>query len=225
MRSVKGLVVVTLVFASLSGNAAQGRPAAEDPSAAERSRLLAEFTDCVTAQKSRQSAIQAFLRTIPRQPSFDAAAMKAADLTCLNRAAARTHSRIEMRLQPETFRDALYPSLYRREFGKSGPVAGLKALPPLRLSDEFDGDTASLPADFIAARLFGDCVARDNPGDAHALLVAQPAGAEESAAMEKLKPAFTACIKQGQTLSLTRSAIRASVGEAMVKLSRAATTR
>ncbi|WP_294255054.1 hypothetical protein [uncultured Sphingomonas sp.] len=225
MQSVNGLVVVALVFASLSVSATQARPAAEDPSVAERSRLLAEFTDCVAAQKSRQSAIQTFLRAIPRQPSFDAAAMKAADLSCLNKAAARTHSRIEMRLQPETFRAALYPSLYRREFGNSGPVAGLSALPPLRLSDEFDGDVASLPADFVAARLFGDCVARDNPGGAHTLLIAQPTGAEESAAIEKLKPAFTACIKQGQTVSLTRSAIRASVGEAMVKLSRAAATR
>ena len=85
-----------------------------------------------------------------------------------------------MRLQPETLRDAPYPSLYRREFDKCGPVAGLHAVPPLRLSDEFDGDTASLPAEVAAASLFGDCVARDNPGGAQGLLVARPIGAEES---------------------------------------------
>ncbi|WP_236704411.1 hypothetical protein, partial [Sphingomonas sp. WG] len=148
--------------------------------------------------------------------------MKAADLACLNRAAMRTHSSFEMRLRPDSFRDALFPSLYRREFGKAGPVAGLKALPPLRLSGEFDGEVAELPSAFVAGRLFGDCVARNGSAEAHALLLSRPASAEENAAIERLKPAFAACIKERQTVSLTPIAIRATVGEAMVKLSRAA---
>lgn len=216
---------LALIFGLLPATAVMARPAAEAPSTKEKLQLVAEFTDCVTAQKSRQPAIQAFLRTIPDRPGFYEASMKAADLTCLNRAAARMHSKIEMRLQPDSFRDALFPSLYRREFGKTGPVARLKALPPLHLSSEFDGDAAELPGEFIAGRLFGDCVAREDTADAHALLLAQPASAEESAAIDKLQPAFTACIKQGQTVSLTRSAVRATVGEAMLKLSRAARTR
>lgn len=223
MQAVKGLTLFTLIFASLSA-VAQARPAPEDPTTTEKLRLLAEFTDCVTAQKSRQPAIQAFLRTLPDRPGFYEASMKAADLTCLNHAATRIHGTFEMRLQPNTFRDALFPSLYRREFRKTGPVADLKALPPLRLSNEFDGDPAELPPEFIAGRLFGDCVAREDSADAHALLLAQPASTEETTAIERLKPAFTACIRQGQTVSLTRAAVRATVGEAMLKLSRAAGT-
>lgn len=225
MQARTAAMYLALIFGWVPANAAMARPASEEPSATEKLRLLAEFTDCVTAQKSRQPAIQAFLRTIPDRPGFYEASMKAADLTCLNHAATRIQGKFEMRLQPGTFRDALFPSLYRREFGKTGPVTGLKALPPLRLSSEFDGDAAELPEDFIAGRLFGDCVAREDTADAHALLLAQPASAEESAAVDKLKPAFTACIKQGQTVSLTRSAVRATVGEAMLKLSRAAGTR
>lgn len=216
------LAHLALIFGLMPATMVQAQPASEAPSTAEKLRLVAEFTDCVTAQKSRQPAIQAFLRTIPDRPGFGEAGLKAADLSCLNRAAARTHSKIEMRLQPDSFRDALFPSLYRREFGKAGPIATLKALPPLRLSDEFDGDAAELPGDFIAGRLFGDCVAREDTADAHALLLARPASAEETLAIDKLKPAFTACIKQGQTIGLTRTAIRATVGEGMLKLSRAA---
>lgn len=222
MQASKRLTILTLVLASMSNSGAEARSAPEDPTTAEKLRLLAEFTDCVTAQKSRQPAIQAFVRTLPGRPAYYEASMKAADLTCLNRAAARMHSKIEMRLQPDTFRGALFPSLYRREFGKTGPVAGLKALPPLRLSSEFDGDTAELPPEFIAGRLFGDCVARENTADAHALLVAPPTSAAETEAIDRLKPAFTACIKHGQTVSLTRAAVRATLGEAMVKLSNAA---
>jgi hypothetical protein len=225
MQARTALMHLALIFGSLPATAAMARPASEEPSSTEKLRLLAEFTDCVTAQKSRQPAIQAFLRTIPDRPGFGEAGLKAADLSCLNRAAARMHSKIEMRLQPGSFRDALFPSLYRREFGKTGPVAALKTMPPLRLSSEFDGDAAELPGDFIAGRLFGDCVAREDTTDAHALLLAQPASTEETAAIERLKPAFTACIKQGQTVSLTRTAVRATVGEAMVKLSRAAPAR
>ncbi|WP_294333177.1 hypothetical protein [uncultured Sphingomonas sp.] len=225
MHLGKWISLLALMGCHLAATAAQARPAPEEPSATEKLRLLAEFTDCVTAQKARQPAIQAFLRTIPDRPGFYEASMKAADLTCLNRAAARMQSKIEMRLQPDSFRDALFPSLYRREFGKTGPVIGLKALPPLRLSSEFDGDAAELPGDFVAGRLFGDCVAREDTADAHALLLAQAASAEESAAIDRLKPAFTACIKQGQTVRLTRAAVRATVGEAMLKLSRAAGTR
>lgn len=225
MHVGKWISLLALIGCHLGATAAQARPAPEEPSTIEKLRLLDEFTDCVTAQKVRQPAIQAFLRTLPDRPGFYEASMKAADLTCLNHAAVRMQGKFEMRLRPDTFRDALFPSLYRREFGKTGPVAGLKSLPPLRLSDEFDGDAAELPADFVAGRLFGDCVARENTADAHALLLAQSGSAEESAAIDRLKPAFTACIKQGQTVSLTRAAIRATVGEGMVKLSRAAAVR
>lgn len=224
MQARTALMHLALIFGLLPATTALARPASEDPGATEKLRLLAEFTDCVTAQKSRQPAIRTFLRTLPDRPGFGEAGLKAADLTCLNRAATRMHATFEMRLQPDSFRDALFPSIYRREFGKAGPVADFKALPPLRLSGEFDGDAAQLPASFVAGRLFGDCVAREDSADAHALLLAQPASAEENAAIDRLKPAFTACIKQGQTISLTRTAIRATLGEAMFKLAHAATT-
>lgn len=222
MDAGKLLAPLALACAQLSATWAIASSPTDSVADPEAARLVAEFADCVTAQKSRKPAVDAFLRTVPNQRAFDVAALKAADLACLNTAAARTHSKIEMRLQPVSFRDALFPSLYRRTFGHRGPSAGLQALPPLRLSEEFDGDVAALPADFVAGRLFGDCVARENAADAHALLTAKPATPAETAAIDRLKPAFAACIKQAQTISLTPGAIRATVGEAMYKLSSAA---
>lgn len=223
MRTVKGLAILALTCAQLCNTLALAKSPADAVADPEATRLVAEFADCVTAQKSRAPAVHAFLRAVPNQPAFDAAAMKAADLACLNSAAARTHGKIEMRLQPASFRDALFPSLYRRAFGKTGPVAGLKEQPPLRLSTEFDGNVAELPSEYVAGRLFGDCVAREDTADAHALLTAKPATTDEAAAIDRLKPAFAACIKQAQTVSLTPEAIRATVGEAMYKLRSAAT--
>ncbi len=88
MQARTALMHLALIFGSLPATTAMARPASEAPGTTEKLRLLAEFTDCVTAQKSRQPAIQAFLRTIPGRPGFGEAGLKAADLSCLNRAAA-----------------------------------------------------------------------------------------------------------------------------------------
>jgi hypothetical protein len=123
-----------------------------------------------------------------------------------------------MRLQPGSFRDALYPALYRRDFGRKGVPADIQALPPLDLGSEFDGGSDSLSVAYRAQRALGDCVARQSPAGAHALLLSTPHSAEERAATIQLTPAIGGCVAAGQTVQLSRSSLRAAVGEALYKL-------
>jgi hypothetical protein len=201
---------------------AAATPTTDVQSARDAEQKLAEFSDCVVAKKSRRSLVNLFLRKLPNSESYFDASMKAADLHCLDSAARRENNRIQLKIQPATFRDALYPALYRRDFGGPAPASGIAALPAQSLRPEFDGPIEQLPPQYLASRRFGDCVARQDPDDAHVLLLAKPYTTREDAALAQLKQALPSCIADGQTLHLTRGAIRAAVGEAMYKLSQAA---
>jgi hypothetical protein len=213
-----------LAFAAASiTTPASARPAAtQEPQGIpvqEAQVELAGYADCVVSRKSFRKPVAAFLRTVPGSPSYFPTALKAADMTCLNAAAMRRRaSKLEMKIQPDTFRDALYPALYRRDFGKLAPPMGLVDLQPLSLAAEFEGGSASLPAEYKPGRAFGDCVARKAPQDVHALLIAEPYSGAESAAIERLKPALGYCLSNGQTVKFSRGSLRAFTGEAMYKL-------
>lgn len=220
MRAVRIAVLLNMsTLIAASGAAAQEGPTMLPSKQVEAH--LAAYADCVVAQRSYLPKVNQFLRSVPNSEGFFPAAMKAADMHCLDIAARIMGGKLEMRLQPATYRDALYPALYRREFGRAGPVAGLAALPPLSLSGEFDGSLTDLPADYRPTRALGDCVARAAPQAAHSLLIAKPYTGREDEAVEALKPALASCLSEGQTVRLNRPVIRASVGEAMYKLSRA----
>lgn len=188
-------------------------------------RYLAEFADCVVRQRSNRPKVDQFLRIIPGSAAFGPAGLAATDMTCLNDAARRSGAMLTMRMRPTAFREALYPALYRREFGKTGPVATITDLPPLSLATEFDGPSQALPGEYRPRRALGDCVARAQPGGAHAFLLAKPQTSAENGAVEQLKPALGSCLSEGLTVRLSRSALRAYVGEAQYKLSRAASAR
>ncbi|SOB80867.1 hypothetical protein SAMN06297144_1277 [Sphingomonas guangdongensis] len=208
-------ILATLLLAAPLPVQAAGQPLA----AAEAEAELAVYADCVVAKKAHRAAVAAFLRTLPDSAGFYTASMKAADMTCLNEVAVRRRAaKLEMRLQPASFRDALYPALYRRAFARRGAPAGVAGLSPLDLGREFDGDSAQLSTQYRAQRALGDCVARQAPAAAHALLLSVPRSAEERAATIQLTPAIGGCVADGRTVQLNRSDLRAAVGEALYKL-------
>lgn len=213
------LMGVMIALSAITWGSAQEEAASQ--TAAER--YQAEFADCVVRRKAYAEPVSTFLRTIPGTPAWGAAGFKAADLSCLNAAARRADRRLTMRMQPSSFRDALYPALYRQQFARAPQTARIAALPPLDLASEFDGDVASLPETYRPRRALGDCVARADPVQAHAMLLAAPASEAEAAAVEALKPSIAACLPASTTIRMNRPALRAHLGEAMYKLSRAAT--
>jgi len=214
MRSSSIQVVMLAVLASLAPAAL-----AQEVPANEAQIELAGYADCVVSKKAFKKPVDTFLRTIPDNADFFPASMKAADMTCLNAAAVRRRAaKLEMKLQPATFREALYPALYRREFGKPGVPSGIESLEPLTLASEFDGDVSALPPTYRPGRALGDCVARKAPQPSHALLMTKPFSSEETAAVDSLKPSLALCLSDGQAVRFTRPSLRAYLGEAMYKL-------
>jgi hypothetical protein len=191
----------------------------------EAEKDLADYADCVVKRKAYRKPVAEFLRVVPDSAPFYRASMKAADLTCLNDSAVRRRaSKLEMRLQPATFRGALYPALYRRDYGKAGPPAGMATVAAYDLSKEFDGDVSALPADYAPGRAIGDCIARKAPQDVHSMLVSYPWSRGEDATITRLKPVLANCLPSQQTVRFSREALRAYLGEAAYKLALASST-
>lgn len=188
---------------------------------------LAEFADCVVADPSKAAAIDRFLRAFPDDgKDVDEAESKMVRATinyaCMDEPARRYPSTVMLVVRPSSLRSGFYPALYRRDFGQSGPPAGIAALEPLTLSTEFDRDIATLPQDYRPRRALGDCVARQAPQDTHALLTAVPYSKAEDAAISALGLPLAKCLPRGETFRINRTILRASIGEAMYKLALAA---
>lgn len=214
-----GLSACCVIAAMLVG----GTASAQTLPTRDAEIALAGYSDCVVARKAYRAQVATFLRTVPGSADFYGKGLKAADLSCLNAAAARQRSKLVMRIQPEAYREALYPALHRRDFGKRGPPAGLAAVPPLQLTGEFAGDLATLPASYRPGRALGDCVSRQSPQSVHALLSATPYSKKEDHAVRALQPVLEQCLPEGKAFQFSRATLRAYMGEAMYKLSEAAT--
>ncbi|MFN4095202.1 MAG: hypothetical protein ACK4GG_00340 [Sphingomonas sp.] len=186
---------------------------------------LANYADCVVADRSGAEAVERFLREYPQDRTESASGKTATNPDCMNESARRYPSTVMLHLSWGSFRAALYPALYRRDFGRSGPPAGIAALEPLSLAPEFDRDPATLPSAYRPRRALGDCVARQAPQDTHALLTAVPHGKAEDAAIAALGLPLAKCLPKGETFRLNRATLRAVVGEAMYKLALAARAR
>jgi hypothetical protein len=133
----------------------------------------------------------------------------------------KTGSELYMMVKANILHDALYPAFYRFRYNNIPVKMSIKDLPPLSLADEFDGSMSALPVTYRPERALGDCIARSSPLVAHLLLTSLPWSPQDTAAIDQLKPAIASCLVQGKTISLTRSALRAYIGEAMFKLASA----
>lgn len=213
--SVAGFSVSCAIILSASSVAAQsGTDLRHD----KADIFMARYADCIIRDKKTRPVASQFVRSIPNTAEYVDLASKASNSKCLSVDASRPGSVTMMIIQPDVFRGALYPALYRLQFRKAPDLGLIKDLPPLKLADEFNGPVAALPASYRPERALGDCVARSSPVAAHVLLISRPWSSQDTGATEQLKPAIASCLGEGKTISLTRRALRAYIGEAMFKL-------
>lgn len=120
----------------------------------------------------------------------------------------------ELRVPNGLFRGAFYQVLYRESF-QSGPPA----LPATAIDfgARSGGDTSPEARTDIALRQFGDCVARRDIKDAHALILSRPGSTEETTAVTGLMPHFSACLVQGSKWTLNRSSVAAVLSEVVYR--------
>ena len=191
--------------------AAQGSPPNSFPgSRKDAERAMAAFAACEVKSAKGRAAALAYTREVAGTPSdYPQRLIKS---PC----AARGTS---LRFQPELFRMALFPALYARDFGKA-PAADIAAVAPLNIPAEFDGTPAEQT---VLVRNFGDCVVRRDPSASRTLVLSRLYSAEETAAINALKPTLSQCVAEGQELRFSRSIVHGAVGEALYKLTTAAT--
>jgi hypothetical protein len=151
----------------------------------------------------------AVLNAIKREPwEQDAGRLlvSVVDDRCLDRG--------ELAIPPSLLRGAFFEVFYRERFASGPPV-----LPPAPL--DFTAQSGGVLSDEaktdIALRQFGDCVARRDIKDSHALLLSMAGTKEESTAVNALLPHFSACVIQGSKWSLNRSSVSAILSEVLYR--------
>ncbi len=183
----------------------------------EADRTMADFSECIVADRGLRPRAERYLRLAPEGPAFQDAARRLATPTCMPRAFVTTRLAFKAKL----FREALFSALYQRDFGRS-PPPDLKAVPRLVIASEFDGNEADIPVTISFERVVGDCVARANPVGVHRLLMTKVASYEEGEALQQVVPEFPGCVPAGQRLAFSRPVLRGILAEALYKLRRVA---
>jgi hypothetical protein len=183
---------------------------------AEADRAMAQFSRCIVESRSRRAQAERFVRLIPGQPAFQAAGLALVTDRCVPRAIGQ----VRMRFRHNLFRSSLFAELYRRDFGRTAPP-DVRALPPLLLSEEFDGDVSTIAGPLRFMRALGDCAARFDAPRVHALLSAEVGSRGEAGALSGAMPALANCLPEGRELRFSRGVLRGILAEALYKLRKA----
>jgi len=220
----KACALALSLIAFDSANAAQLDTLREPPHGSrsydpvEAELTLAEFSDCVLDRGGRRARAERFLRLPPAGEPFEDAAGWLMPQECL---LLRGGTWMEMRIRPDALRASLFASLYKRDFGRVPPPQ-VSAVPPLRLSEEFEGDPAQLPQTVRVTRAIGDCAARADAASAHAFLLTTLGSSQERQALGPVTAALANCLPEGQQLRFSRAMLRGILAEALYKLRRVA---
>jgi hypothetical protein len=217
------LFIMTIGLAGIS--IATSTPTAQTIISTEETRKFAyKYGACAVARHPR-GASEAVLRnadslTLTRRYSA------LADDNCLP-----TDSQIVF--PGDFFIYALADALVARELA-TAPIPDLSKVPPLgrrsmptfaHLRRKFGYDAALSAAYnaevFGALDDYGECVVRQSPAKANALLMTEPESAAESDRFEALSPALLACTPEDKTLKLTKFLLRGTIALNYYRLAQA----
>ena len=185
----------------------------------ESTRIMLQFAECTVKTRKFRPDVDRFLRTSPSDPEFGTLGRSFVRDSCVSVG----FEQIEMRFDPVLFRYSLFEARYRTEFGK-GPPPSVVGLPPLNLDSEFDltitrglQGVAPLPPLIIFMRSLSECVIRQKPAEAHALIVAKPYTPVETKALDAVRQMLAECTPEGHTLTFSRPMLRGAIAEALYK--------
>jgi hypothetical protein len=153
----------------------------------------------------------------------------------------QTHAESQMRFKGDLYRYALAEALFKRELAAQ-PALDLSAAPKL---DHRAPGPAPQPVDAKGHKLskrryeeavagyrqqvafaflskYGECVVRQAPVEARALLLTKADSGEETGRFGLLRPALAACMPEGHTISFGRVALRGTVAINYYRLAHAA---
>ena len=209
--AVLGCVAIPAAPASAQSGSrleSQPGPTPGDPFSEDGIRTLVDrFAGCVISR--HRKPVETYLKTPPDSRESERKWPSIARVECLSIGT--------LTLSDAGFRGAAYGRLYKSDFGKKGPVDFVD-VPPIDYAAGLDPNE---PVDRtnIGARALADCIVRTSPVEAKTLILSRIASDEEMAAFRALNPAGASCMRQGVTVSFSKSALRALIGEALYRLS------
>lgn len=170
------------------------RLSTRDVSAAAQARdTMNRYAECVV--KTRAAAVRRALST--ETPDAELARLASDD--CLASG--------QLQMGTSLFRGALYRALYLRDFGRDAELPAGEATPA---------------ASTNPLLLFGDCVARLDPAQTQAFVVAMPATPGEDEAVAALGASFERCVVAGDRIGFSKTVLQGALAEALYKRSAAA---
>ena len=182
-----------------------------DPFSEDGIRTLVDrFAGCVISR--HRKPVETYLKTPPDSRESDRKWPSIARAECISIGT--------LTLSDAGFRGAAYGRLYRSDFGKKGPE-DFSSVPAIDYSIGLDPDEP-VHRQNIGSRALADCMVRTAPAAAKALILSRIASKEEMDAFRALNPAGASCMRQGVTVSFSKSALRALIGETLYRLSAAA---
>ena len=216
-------VVAMALFAGHAAAAAQ--QTGSDVSVTETRQILHRYGACVV-KRQQARASEAILADVDNGVLLKKYG-RLIDGSCLPAQPGRT---VKVRFQGDQYRYALADSLVAREFaGQPAPV--LDAVPrldhrepgdpPSRLSakgkalserayqDELRGYELAKANAYLSR--FGECVVRNDPAAARALLLTAPTSAEEASRFDAMRTALGTCLPENETLNFGKLALRGTV--------------
>jgi hypothetical protein len=207
-----------------------------DYSAVETRKLVWDYAQCVIRGQQQPRASDAILANVGndellhKYPSL-------IDGKCLP---VRAGAVIKARFQGDQFRYALADALVRKELA-SAPALDFEPLPLLdhRLPFEparFDKTGRPLKAKayeeavegyerakaFAFISRYGECVVRTDPSAARSLLLTDPGTAQEAQQFASMTNALGTCLREGETLSFGKLALRGTIAINYYRLTKAA---
>jgi hypothetical protein len=127
----------------------------------------------------------------------------------------------EMQMPAELLRGALFEAMYLREFGDA-PNPDLTSAASYDYSAPYSKPLSEEAQNTVGLAIVGDCVTRTASEKVHALLASVPGSPAEDRGFAEVAKILPGCVPPNKTFRFSRSVVRGSVAEALLRLSRSA---
>ncbi len=172
-------------------------------------RLTAKrFGECTLA-RSPAAAAQLVDMAVDA-PGFDKHVRRVIHEDCLSAG--------ELRLPGTVIRGTIFEALYTRDFGRSANP-NLKSAPTFDYTKPYSRPFSGSAESVIGLAIVGDCAVRTDPVAAHQLVTSIPGTQLEDRAVAQVARHLPGCVPPNKAFKFSRSIIRASVAEALYRLS------
>lgn len=183
-------------------------------------KVMASYAACLVQKK--RARINALIDLPVGRAGERQAWLAINDPDCLP-VAGLAESALVLKFEKTSPRDYVFPALYRTDFGRT---TVLDFADVDRIGYAVDPAPADAEAQERARRYsflmkMGDCVVRQSPAEAKALVLAPVESEAETAALGSIRMTLAECVVEGQQLKLNKSLVREMIAEPLYRLTAA----